>query len=33
MVTGIQLNPAATRPPVAKNRWLCEARKVSIPVT
>jgi len=33
MVTGTQLNPAATRPSVAKNRLLCDARKVSIPVT
>src|SRR5690242_6214145 len=32
-VTGNQLNPAATRPPTAKNRLLCDARKVSMPVT
>jgi hypothetical protein len=32
-VAGIQLNPATTRPSTAKNRWLCDARKVSMPVT
>jgi hypothetical protein len=30
---GIQLNPATTRPSLAKKSTLCDARKVSIPVT